>query len=441
MQHDQRLGHVDARFLEHRLGGGDVAGGNAVLAVVGHAAAEDRGAVGGEARVARHHGGIHRAVDRPRHRLAHLDVVERRLQVVHAHDRLEAELAHDLGLGAGFGVQQRQQVGRHALEVVDLAADQRAHLGLRIGHAQHLDAVELGDLGARGPVGRLAARLVVGELLQDDLYAGLMQVGAELVGTRAHDLLHLLAARRPGDALGHHERHRRAHLGEAVEHHAVGLLQDQLDRAGVRGLERGREAGQHLAHAVARRPAPDRGHAVGRRHRLAVVPFEARPQDEGVGELVGAHRAALDHLRLGLELVVDRKQRVVDQVAEIARREGRGEVRIEDARQGLGRDTQQGLRLSRRRGQQRSGQERHHRPGTTDRHAVPQWPPSNGPLHVTPGRGRTRSTTLRTRRRLFEDGAICRAIAVVAPSGDPPPSPPRATGGRAGGRSATGWIP
>jgi hypothetical protein len=63
-----------------------------------------------------------------------------------------------------------------------LAPDLGAHLGLGVGHAQHLDAVELGDLGARGPVGRLTARLVVGELLQDDFYAGFMQVGAELVG-------------------------------------------------------------------------------------------------------------------------------------------------------------------------------------------------------------------------------------------------------------------
>ena len=102
--------------------------------------------------------------------------------MVHAHDGLEAELAHDFGLGARLGVEQRQQIGRHALEVVDLAADQRAHLGLRVGQAQHLDPVEPGDLAAGGPVGRLAAWLVVGEFLQDDLHARLVQIGAELVG-------------------------------------------------------------------------------------------------------------------------------------------------------------------------------------------------------------------------------------------------------------------
>ena len=368
MQHHDRLGHVDSGFFQHRLGGGQVARGNACLAFVRHAAAEDGGAVRGEARVARHHGGVHRPIDRLGDGLAHLGIVERRLQMIHAQDRLETELAHDLGLGARLRVQQGQQIGRYALQIVDLAADQRTHLGLRVGQAQHLDPVDPGELGAGGPAGRLAARLVVGELLQDDLHARLVQVGAELVGTGADDVLDLLAAWRPGDALRHHERHGCTDFGEAVEHQPVRLCQHQLDRAGIGRVERGEELGERLTHAVARRPAADRRHAVGRRHGLAVVPFEARTQDENIGELVRAHRVALDHLRLGLEVFVDGEKRVVDQVAEIARGEGRGEVRVEDARQGLGRHAQHRLRLRRRR-QQKCGCDQG--PNPTFRHLPP----------------------------------------------------------------------
>ena len=65
-------------------------------------------------------------------------------------------------------------------------------------------------------------------------------------------------------------------------------------------------------------PALDRGDAVGRRDRLAVMPFEAVAQGEGVGELVGRDVVLVDHLRLDLELLVHREQRVPDEVAVIS---------------------------------------------------------------------------------------------------------------------------
>ena len=72
------------------------------------------------------------------------------------------------------------------------------------------------------------------------------------------------------------------------------------------------------------------GSDVGRGDRRAVVPLEPVAQLEGPGELVVAHRPALDHLRLRLELGVEREQRVVDQVAVVADDVGGGPDRIED---------------------------------------------------------------------------------------------------------------
>ena len=63
----------------------------------------------------------------------------------------------------------------------------------------------------------------------------------------------------------------------------------------------------------------------------AVMELQAVAQREGVGELVVAELALVDHLRLDLELRVDREQRVVDHVAVVAGDVGRGRDRIEDA--------------------------------------------------------------------------------------------------------------
>jgi hypothetical protein len=44
--------------------------------------------------------------------------------------------------------EQRQQVGWHDLDQVDLAVDQGVHLGLGVGDRHPLDAVDLGYLAA-----------------------------------------------------------------------------------------------------------------------------------------------------------------------------------------------------------------------------------------------------------------------------------------------------
>ena len=110
---------------------------------------------------------------------------------------------------------------------------------------------------------------------------------------------------------------------------------------------------QLLAERVALAPAFERGDAIGGAHRLAVMPFQAVAQDEAVGQLVVADRPAIDHLRLRLEILVEREQRVEDQIAEIAGDIGRrpdrvdaAQIRLRDEAQGLRR----GLGLCRRRG-------------------------------------------------------------------------------------------
>ena len=70
-------------------------------------------------------------------------------------------------------LQQRQQVGRHGLDQVDLAVEQRVHLGLRVGDRDPFDPVDLGHLAAGEARGRLAARLVFRVLDVDRLLARL----------------------------------------------------------------------------------------------------------------------------------------------------------------------------------------------------------------------------------------------------------------------------
>ena len=134
-----------------------------------------------------------------------------------------------------------------------------------------------------------------------------------------------------GDALGHHQRRRAAGLGQRIEHQAVGLLQHDPEGLVVHRLEAGDEAQQLQARRIARAPALERGDAVLRRDRLAVVPFEAVAQGEGVGEPVGAQRPSVSTIcGCGCELLVHREQRVPHHVAVVAHDVGGGPDRIED---------------------------------------------------------------------------------------------------------------
>jgi hypothetical protein len=86
--------------------------------------------------------------------------------------------------------------------------------------------------------------------------------------------------------------------------------------------------------------ALDRGDAIGCAHRLAVMPLEAVAQREGVGQFVVADFPLLDHLWVRLKILVDRKQGVEDEIAEIAGDVSGGPDRIDAPKVGLREEAQ-----------------------------------------------------------------------------------------------------
>ncbi|MNC86852.1 hypothetical protein D3C83_25380 [compost metagenome] len=68
--------------------------------------------------------------------------------------------------------------------------------------------------------------------------------------------------------------------------------------------------------------------------------FQPVAQRERVGQLVRAEFPLVHHLRLDLELRIDREERVIDHVAVVARDIRGGRDRIEDAQVGLGNELQ-----------------------------------------------------------------------------------------------------
>ena len=190
------------------------------------------------------------------------------------------------------------------------------------GMRDPLDAVELDDLAAGQARGGLAARLVLRVLDVDrssrpaSIRRRLKMNGPEpITSSTLICVLGSVSATR----FGHHEGHVRRRLAERLQHQAVRLLQLQREGLGVRRPSMSpTRAHQLLAHRILGAPALDRGDAVLGGDRLAVMPFEAVAQGEGLGELVGRDVVLVDHLRLDLELLVHREQRVPDEVAVIA---------------------------------------------------------------------------------------------------------------------------
>jgi hypothetical protein len=174
-----------------------------------------------------------------------------------------------------------------------------------------------------------SARHVVGELLQDHAVAGAVIGLAVDERPGADDLGDALVAGRLGNALRHHEGDRADGIGERVDDEAGRLLQRQHEGLGIGRLQRRRDREDAAAERAAGAPAAQRGDAVGRRDRLAVMPFQAVAQREAVGQAIGRDLPVLHHLRLDLALGILRKQRVEHHVAEGARDIGRGEMRIE----------------------------------------------------------------------------------------------------------------
>ena len=148
---------------------------------------------------------------------------------------------------------------------------------------------------------------------------------------------------------------------------------------------------QQLAHAVVLAPALDRGDRVLGRDGLAVVPQQAVAQREGVGQVVVADLVAVDHLRLDLEILVQREQRIVDHIAVVAADIGRGPDRIDDLQIGMHHHAQRVLLSAGRRRARHEQRHRQHRPQQPGRRPcqLDHRSPSRlrGPLNVGCGSG------------------------------------------------------
>ena len=333
--------------------------------------------------------------DRIHRRLPGLQVVERRVKVVEAHDDLAALGVPAVELDVLVGLQQREQIGHRNLDQVDLALGEGIDCRTRVGDREPFEAVDLHHLAAGQHRGRLGARLVLCVLDVDDLLAGLPLVLLEDERAGAGVVVDLLERVGLGDLLGHHEGHGGGRLAQRVEDEAERLLEDDLEGLGIDRLHRADRRHHLLAEGVAGAPALDRGDAVLGGDGRPVMPFEAVAQREGPGQLVGRGLVLVDHLRLDARIGILGEQGVIDHVAVVSGDEGGRPDRVQDLQIGMG-DHLQGLR--RRRGRNRR---RGRRQGQTGRdlsqspHNVHGYPfPSPAPNFTQAATSRTRNKAM-----------------------------------------------
>ena len=282
-------------------------------------------------------------------RLATLGAVERRVELVRAQQHHDAERIIHPDDDVRVALEQRHQVGLRLLDQVDLAGVERRDRRRRVRQVVPLDAVDLDDLASGQHVGGLGPRRVVLVLLVDHLVAGHPLLAHESERTGADGDVDL--RRRVGlrHRLRHHEGRIGAELGQHRDQQPELLLELPGEGALVDDGEIGGQAHRRAALVVARRPAADRLHAVGGRHRLAVVPLEPGTQREGVGQRIVADGVALQHLRPGDELRVQREQRVEDHRAVIERDVRGTPDRIDDLEIRMRHELQRALRRRRQR--------------------------------------------------------------------------------------------
>ena len=206
-------------------------------------------------------------VDEIEQRLAHLRIVEGRMQLVEADHAHRSHRIGVLDLDVLVLGQQGHEVGRHHLPPVHLARVERGGGRGRVRDIDPLDAVDLHDLAARGPGRRLLARHIVGVLDEHDLVARHPFFLHELEGTRADGVLDVLERVGLGDALRHDEGHVGRGLAERIERERKGPLQFQREGLVVDDGPLFRHLGEPLAESVALGPTLDGGDAVGRFHR------------------------------------------------------------------------------------------------------------------------------------------------------------------------------
>ena len=234
------------------------------------------------------------------------------------------------------GREYRQDVGRRLLVPIRFARIERRRRGRGIGYVEPFDPVDLGDLAAGGEARRLLARHIIGVLDEDRLAAGDPFLLDEFERARADRFRDLLEGVGLGDPLGHHERHIARQFAERAEEERKRRLQRDRKALVAIGGHRADRLHHFLPELVALCPALDRGDAIGGAHGLAVMPFQAVAQREFIGELVVADGPFIDHLRLRLEILVEREQRVEDEIAEIAGDVGGRPDRVDAAEIGLG---------------------------------------------------------------------------------------------------------
>ncbi|MNV43987.1 hypothetical protein D3C71_1357260 [compost metagenome] len=257
--------------------------------------------------------------------------------------------------------QHRQQIEGRLFQEIDFLVDQRVHRRHLIRHGHPFDLVHLHDLAPREAASRFLARDIVRVLRVDHLHPGLVLLGHKPEGTRAYGFLDRLRRRSIGDALGHHEGGDGAGLGQGAHRQVRGLGKAHDESLVIDRLDSGHHRSHHLAHFVLRRPTLDRRDAVGRCHRLAVMPLESFPQDEGIGLAIIGGFPGLQHLRLNLVVRIQGEQGVVHHVAMVPDDVAGGNDRIQRTQAGM-HHRRHGLRLNGRkcgRAKYRGGGQRH----------------------------------------------------------------------------------
>ena len=117
-------------------------------------------------------------------------------------------------------------------------------------------------------------------------------------------------SRQGGNTLRHHETRAGSRLGQRIQQGREGPLQPEDQSAVIGGKNLLRGTQQHAAKAIARRPAPNAGHAIRRPHRLTIMPAQIVAQADLPAQPIGGNTVSLGHLRLWPQLPIGAIQRV-----------------------------------------------------------------------------------------------------------------------------------
>ncbi len=206
---------------------------------------------------------------------------------------------------------------RHVFDPLQLAGLQACDAGAGLGHNAEGDGVEARLLVAAeaGALGEVRVGRVV--LIALQFHRTSRRELHELPRAGA-DRLELL--RRVVLLLGGHDHDGNAERADLQDEGRLRPL--HVDDEGGRV---GRLPARHVVEHVPRQSdlvvAVERGQHVGGRHLLAVLERDARPQLEGVGEMIGAFGVAVGEIDDRVVVLVARHQRLEDVHRDVARRD------------------------------------------------------------------------------------------------------------------------